>query len=441
MKVRLLLAFCLGCMAACSRTPSEATSPNVLLVTLDTTRADALPGFGADPKYLPNFAKWVDESTRFTNAYTSAPITLPAHASLFSGQYPATHGVRSQFYGVNTAPTLGLLNAAKKAGYKTGAFVATNLLEPGRSKLHGFDFFSGPQGMDRPMPDVLRAAERWVNNQPRSQPLLVWIHLFDAHMPYRPLIPYWNKCPKEKRAEALALTTASGRPATETFKDAFWAECLDDLYRSQIVDMDRHIPQLRELFSKRGPYRWVVLGDHGECLGEEGTRGQHAATLLECALHIPLFFGGWQETKPGHDDHRLANIVDIAPSITKRMRWDPFPSDGLDLFAAPQPERTMFFEAMAFPMPQHEEDFVGYRNTSEKAVLNLKTKKLRLWNVSPTTGELTELGETEFSERGKDALAKLLQRSAPPPIANPRELKNANVSDNDETLRALGYIQ
>jgi arylsulfatase A-like enzyme len=274
-----------------------ARRPNVLLVTIDTFRADRL-GTGIAPA-LDRLALG---GTRFTNARTAAPLTLPSHTTILTGLLPTAHGVRENGAGaLNSAhPTLARL--FKDAGYDTAAFVGAFVLDRRFGLAQGFDTYDDriprdPRATERleaerPASAVIDAALGWLEqrsttNERRStndqRPFFVWIHLYDPHAPYTP--------PPEFLARAKTA------------------------YDGEIAYADSQIARVFAwLTDRRLPSDTIIVfaGDHGEGLGDHGEK-THGMLLYDSTLRVPLIVTGPTVTPSTRDE--AVSLVDVAPTI------------------------------------------------------------------------------------------------------------------------------
>jgi choline-sulfatase len=277
--------------------PDPAPRPDVVLVTWDTVRADHV---GAATPWLSARS---DQAAVFTQARTVAPLTLPAHASLLTGDYPHQHGARANagfpFQGRTLAHELG------EAGYATGAFVSSAVLSSGQGLAAGFSHYDDEVGEgrsryfgERPGAETVQRALDWVGDQPADQPVFVWVHLFDAHAP-------------------LNLEPEQVRP---------WG----DGYTAEVNQVDQASAALWQGLSSRRPGVWVVTADHGEALGEHG-EFTHGFYAYDATMRVPLWI--WSEgddrVAPGrHADP--VSLVDVAPTLRGLLGLAPH-GDGLDL--------------------------------------------------------------------------------------------------------------
>lgn len=268
--VALVLAACCA-FAACGRggardsvsQPAAAPRPSILLVTLDTTRADAI-GPDAVGVETPAFNALAARGRRFTQAYATVPETLPSHASMLTGLYPAGHGIHEN---ARTVPG-HLPHAAEllqKGGYRTAAFVSAFILARRFGLARGFDAYDdelAPGAVERGAKDTTDRAIGYLETLPADRPLLLWVHYFDPHAPYAPPEPY--------------RTRYAERP-----------------YLGEVAAMDEQLGRLAQAFEKRapGPVAIILASDHGEGLGDHGEL-QHGHLLYQPTMHVPLVIAG-----------------------------------------------------------------------------------------------------------------------------------------------------
>lgn len=247
---------------ACAK--SEAPErPSILLVTLDTTRADSI-GPEARGVRTPAFNALAARSRRFTQAYATAPQTLPSHASMLTGLYPAGHGVHENARYLDARHPL-VAERLREAGYRTAAFVSAFPLARRFGLARGFEVYDDEFQEERGSRETTDRAMAWLRSQ--QQPVFLWVHYFDPHHPYVPS------------------------------------------YRGEVETMDAQLGRLIEAFDRvAGPRAIVVAGDHGEGLGEHG-EAQHGYLLYQGVMHVPLLVHG-----PG-----VAAGVESAPVSGRRI--------------------------------------------------------------------------------------------------------------------------
>ena len=270
MRLRLLPLFLavvvLGCHRA-SDTPSGGarTGPSILLVTLDTTRADAI-GPEASRVQTPSFNAIAARGQRFRQAYATVPETLPSHSSMMTGLYPAGHGIHENARFLAKAYPL-LAERLRERGYRTAAFVSSFVLARRFGLARGFDVYDDELpagGAERSSDDTTQRAIAYLSSA-TSRPQLVWVHYFDPHAPYAP-------------AENFRARHA-GAP-----------------YFGEVEAMDAQLGKLLAAFDQTvarlgGTGAIIVVGDHGEGLGEHG-ESQHGNLIYQSTMHVPLVLAG-----------------------------------------------------------------------------------------------------------------------------------------------------
>jgi len=278
------------CSGGCR--PAIATRPNLLLITLDTTRADHLGAYGDRRARTPNIDRLAANGVVFERAITAAPLTLPAHASLLTGLYPFVHGVRNNghFTLGDRVPTIA--TAVQAAGYRTAAFVSAFVLDRRYGLQRGFDRYDDQLELERRGSDTAAAADRWLTETAGdSRPFFVWLHLYDPHDPYDPPPPY---------------------------RDVF----ADRLYDGEIAFDDDVIGTLLLRLRELGLERLTIVavaGDHGESLGEHG-EATHGLFVYESAIHIPMIVAGADRVPSGRRVTALVRSIDLAPTLLDLLR-------------------------------------------------------------------------------------------------------------------------
>ncbi len=319
--------------AACGRVPSPVR-PNVLLVTIDTFRADRL-GTGV----APALDRLAESSLRFTSARAAVPLTLPSHATIMTGLLPPAHGVRENGVDVlgDAHPTIARL--LKTAGYETAAFVGAFVLDRRFGLAQGFDTYDDQIARDpnaterleaeRPASAVVDRAVAWLaNRRPNppdppgpparpgppnlpgppdppghpDHPFFLWIHLYDPHAPYNP--------PAEFRARTRTAYDGEIAFADSQIARVFeWLRAHKEIERTLIV----------------------VSGDHGEGLGDHGER-THGMLVYDSTLRVPLVVASPGHPAGARDD--AVSLVDVAPTIVRAAgATPPDAMKGRDLLA------------------------------------------------------------------------------------------------------------
>src|SRR5262245_58641206 len=274
--------------------------PNVLLITLDTTRADRLGCYGYAPALTPTLDALAAAGVLFERACTPAPLTLPSHASMMTGLYPREHGLITNGRGrlEENIPTLA--EDLRDAGYDTAAFVGSVVLHSQfglQRVLAAYDddmTHTDPteHGLHRQRDGkrVVDSALAWLQ-QPRKSPFFCWVHLYDPHAPY------------------------------VAHADEFGDRFQNHPYDAEIAYVDRQIQRLvNHLEANRLWERTlvVVVGDHGESLGEHDEE-EHSLTLYNSVLHVPCIWAGRGAAAVGRRVPQPVSLVDLRPTLLETV--------------------------------------------------------------------------------------------------------------------------
>ena len=404
-----LAAVSLACRAepARSRTRDVAGGRPIILVTIDTLRADRLGAYGSSKGLTPALDRFAQNALRFTSAVTQVPLTLPAHASMLTGLHPAAHGIRT-----NDGFRLGsgvttLAEALRGGGYATGAFIGGAPLQASFGLDRGFDrydddFARAAGAVERPADDVVRAAISWIDQHP-AQPLFAWLHLFDPHSPYTPPAPFATAHPGAPYDGEVAYT------------DAAIGRLLEYLERSN-------------LFSRAAI---IVVADHGESLGEHGER-THGTFLYDATVHVPLIV-----KLPGTTAARAVTApvetADLAPTIASLADVRLGAVDGQSLLplvdSGGDPDRPAYVESY------YQNVLLGWSP--------LRAARTTRWKfIEAPHPELYDLendpGELHNRVNDRAGLAAGLQRALPSASGEVTARRTAT-SEAAERVRSLGY--
>ncbi len=256
---------CVSCSQERSQPKAEADRPrpSILLVTLDTTRADSV-GFESDAVETPALDALAARGMRFSQAWTTVPMTLPAHTSMLTGLYPSEHGIRENSRSVDDSRVL-LAERLRDAGYSTAAFVSGYPLKRRFGLARGFDLYDDDMGRGNAERTAGATTERALSylESTSRKPVFVWVHYYDPHDPYVPPEPFRSLYPSSP-------------------------------YLGEIAYMDQELGRLIEGFEGRiggGESRILVVGDHGEGLGDHG-ESLHGNLLYRGVMRVPLIITG-----------------------------------------------------------------------------------------------------------------------------------------------------
>ncbi len=289
--------------------------PNILLITVDTLRADHLSCYGYSRLTSPNIDRLAKEGVQFRNAYTPVPLTGPAHASLLTSVYPQQHGATINGMKVSARPRpVSLAQLLHRNGYRTAAFVSAWPLKKGIVGLgRGFDVYDENftyhyklVNAARHADEVTASALRWLR-KPRKRPIFLWVHYFDPHSPYE-LHDEYVDLPDNPGASPLHRASLS---QSREDADRILA------YDSEIAYADRYVGELlRELDTLKLRERTLVVlaADHGENLGENGYVG-HGDRIDQPIVHIPLVFSYPGVISAGQVIAEDVSLLDVTPTI------------------------------------------------------------------------------------------------------------------------------
>ncbi len=387
---------------ACGAPPASKGTPSVLLVTIDTLRADRV-GRGLTPA----IDALAQEGVSFTNTRATVPLTLPSHVSIMTGTLPPEHGVREN--GVHrfdgSRPTLARL--FRDAGYTTAAFVGAYVLDRRFGLSDGFEMYDDRIPRDPRAParleserradQVVAAALKWLAGADASKPLFVWVHLYDPHAPHAP--------------PAEFLKTAGHRA-----------------YEGEVAFADSQVGSLiRDVRRKVGPDLVVALaGDHGEGLGEHG-EATHGMLLYDSTLRVPFIVAG-PGVQGGTRNDAPASLRDLAPTLLARAGLQaPATMTGVDVIAGAS---TDIYAETTYPRA------AGW--SPVRALVDDRWKLLsssgpELFDLSRDAGEKENVVARNASVAAamRTRLDRIFESARTSPSATP---------DAADRLRALGYV-
>ncbi len=385
-------------VAACSgpapEPPPEAPRPSILLVTLDTTRADRV-GAEAAAGATPALTALAARGRWFSHAYATAPTTLPAHASMLTGLVPAEHGLHENGRRLADGHPLAAERLGA-AGYHTAAFVSGFPLDRRFGLARGFDRYDDQMdegGAERGAAETTRRALAWLEGEAR-RPAFLWVHYFDPHDPYEP---------------------------PEPFRSRF----ADDPYQGEIAAMDDAVGRLLAGFERfaGGGHRILVAGDHGEGLGEHG-EALHGNLLYQGTMRVPLVIAG-DGVEPARVDHPVSarRVYDTL------LAWTGQGAGGL-LDAPPE---TVVGEAMK---PHLQYGWQPQVMAVRGRIKVIRSGEIEVYDVVADPAESDDLaGRLTVEPAIKRALAGY-------PLPGEQAVAPAAGADREaaERLAALGYI-
>lgn len=447
-------ALALG-LAACAAEPEDAAPaparadigrllagasserPSVILITIDTLRADRLSSYGSDRVATPHIDRLAAEGVRFSNASSTVPFTLPAHSSIMTGLYPPSHGVRENVGYVLGADRTTLAERFRDAGYRTGGFVSAFVLDARWGIGRGFDHYVDDFDLDsmsganlgsvqRAGPETIAHALEWLDglgaaadgaagSSRELPPFFLWLHLFDPHDPYEPPEPFRSEYP--------------GRP-----------------YDGEVAYTDSLIGDFRAALEQRGLLQRsvvVLTADHGEGLGDHG-ESYHGFFVYDSTVHVPLIARLPGGVEGGRVVSEAVSHVDIAPTLAELLGLaGDAAGQGRSLLASMQGLAAQEPRAGVYAESFYALDHYGWaplRSLRTDEHKYIETPDPELYDLLEDPGELSNalLEQRDTSRELRTAVLELaaeLDRMAPDATPEP---------DVDEQtlaqLRALGYL-
>ena len=401
--------------------PGSAAGSDVVLITLDTTRADRLGSYGYKKAETPVLDRLAREGIRFADAVSPVPLTLSAHASILTGLDPQNHGVRHNGQYRLESSRVTLAELLREKGYETAAFVSAFVLDARYGLNQGFELYDdrteplpgqpfGGLG-ERSAEKVTDAALGWLGGRGKTRPFFLWLHYYDPHAEYRPPQAFVRRFPAAP-------------------------------YDAEIAYMDsqlgRLIAALKEASNK---LLVIVAGDHGESLGEHGEY-THSRLIYESTQHVPLLI--WSPSLirgPYVVDDAVVGLVDVFPTVLELLGIaNDGRRDGFSLrLARERRERTIYMETMAPYLDNGWAPLHGLRRHEDKYIFAPRPEYYDL-KADPLERE-----NLYAASKAEQAVARLSQELAGRLKDSPSaEATAAAAAKPDaealERLQALGYL-
>ena len=399
--------------------------PSVILITLDTVRADRMDFLGSKQGLTPQLDALASQSVVFERAYSQAPITPVSHATILTGTFPQFHGIRN--FGDRLPPSIPFLPEILHAqGYHTGAFVGSIILDPKNGFASGFErgFDVYDAGFHRQKTGERREASmqrrgevtlghvlEWLAQQ-QGKPFFLWFHLWDAHDPYNPPEPFRTRFP--------------GAP-----------------YNGCIAYLDATVGKLLDYLKSQGLYDHALIAvaaDHGESLGDHGEL-THSIFLYDSTIHVPLLLKLPGSRLSGQRVNASASLVDLAPTLLEALGQKPPPAmqghSLLPLIGSPHPENRP-----SFATGDHSERSFGWSALVSLRVGNqlfVRAPLPELYNLASDPDAKINLYRVNRVSAVRlatqlDSFVKSISTGAP------QALQDGLTEKSREQLSALGYV-
>ncbi|MED5330867.1 MAG: sulfatase [Planctomycetota bacterium] len=439
-----------------------ADKPNLLLVTMDTTRADHLASYGYPIVTTPRVDGLAARGVLIERAYAPMAQTLPSHATLFTGVEPRVHGALENSYRLSPdLPTLAEI--LEQQGYETAAVVGALALSSDTGLDRGFQSWSEPQTdttkgpnhpAERPASEVTDEALAWILGR-GEEPFFLWVHYYDPHGPFRPppgFLTTLERSDVQKTLGKRLEEVADAPVAFESVVDTWHG------YDAELEYMDSQIGRLLDGLEDRNLLDHTAIAlvaDHGEGLWEHGEKG-HGVNVFEELVHVPLIFVEPESTTGGSRVSEPVRMSDVLPTLLSLVgvSADQFSLEGRDVLSSVgsessladrpvflerphySPERLAWRNPARGPVRYHYGVFVGVLAEGYKLVRDVDGTE-SLYDLNQDPAESVDLSKSDPQRREK--MSGLLDEwLARHPIGAPGEATDLS-EERAEQLRQLGY--
>jgi arylsulfatase A-like enzyme/Tfp pilus assembly protein PilF len=401
--------------------PAAAKKSSLLLITLDTLRADYLSCNGSKKVHTPHLDRLARGGVNFSRARTSTPLTLPAHASIMTGNYPPVHGVRDNGTYRLSDDQLTLAEVLDGQGFETAAFIGAFVLDRHFGIAQGFNVYDEGnwgnlnmlegQAAERTADTVHEAFSNWLNGRSRGRPFFAWVHLYDPHAPYIPPEPFRKRFADDPYAGEVAYT------------DAVVGKIIKDLESQKLL----------------GSTLVAVVGDHGEGLGEHGEQ-THSLLIYNSTIHVPMLLYSPGLIPSGKTVEHLTRTIDLAPTILDYLRISETFGQGTSLRPlvegkSPIKETLAYSESLYPNLNLGWSELRGLEAGEYRFILAPRSE---LYDLTADPGE-TE-NRIDLSSKEADRLKCSLESLMKSMTTSVDQSRRAVDPQTEQMLRSLGYI-
>jgi arylsulfatase A-like enzyme/Flp pilus assembly protein TadD len=400
-----------------------ASKPNVILITIDTLRADHLHCYGDAQIETPTIDALASAAARFTQAYSAVPITLPSHTTIFTGDYPMATGMHD--FSDNKLPrtAVTLAEVLRENGYSTAAFIGSAVLDSRFGLNKGFDTYydhfdfsrlneANLDLMDRRGDQVMDETLRWLRLDP-PQPIFLWVHLYDPHYPYTPPEPYASRYRSHPYDGEIAFADAQVGRLFAFLRD-------NGLYGGSVI---------------------ALMADHGEGLGEHGEK-THGFFVYNSTLHVPLII-----RVPGAAPRVISDevsLVDVMPTLLQALNL-PIPASVQgrsllgEILGRPSSGSSKLYAETYLPLLHFH--WSQLRSFQSRGIKYIDAPRPELYDTRSDPHELKDLYQARraLAHSLHDDLFTMLRRYTPR-SANAASEKGLTDPALLERLRSLGYV-
>jgi arylsulfatase A-like enzyme len=423
----------------------ELHNQNVLLITIDTLRADHLGCYGYSRKITPVLDRLSQNGILFENAFCTMPTTVPSHGSIFFGTWPRIHGSLSNSYFYTNRKLAFLPDLLQKAGYTTMAIISSGHLATAIKRVPGFNLLIY-RGTDQNASTTLNLALKWFQkNGPKHY--FVWIHLWDPHWPY---VLHSEIMPGINRNFRDDIPHYHGFLLKQAYSPEGFQKMID-LYDNEIAYVDYQLglflDQLKRTTSLQNTMI-LVTSDHGESMDElAGTHNyafDHGEFLFDSQLHVPLIVVLPKKRYSGLRIRQTVTLLDVMPTVLEFTKL-PIPKsvDGKSFFPLFQQknsgDRPVFVERRLyenrFKTPAEADQQFGIRGKEYKVIYNLPSGSYDLYKNSSEWKpfQTEEAAKRQMLLQLQDWIKRTSNRA-------PENLERVSAEELEQ-LNALGYVQ
>ena len=443
-----------GCLlaSACTRTPDSSpraapatvARPDILLVTIDTLRADHLGSYGYHLPTSPFIDRLAAGGVRFERAYSTSSWTVPAVVSMLTSTYPSRHGMGQRTvashgqWHVTPAGLPSLPEALSAAGYRTYGFTANFGLPAERGFSRGFDRYRCIGAVD--VEAIEDELERWLPDLQAGSPWFFWLHLFDAHAPYTGREPWLSTLYPETAASALERGTISAAMVEPNERTAATVDRAQQFYDSEIRRLDHYLERLFERIPRSDDALVLLTADHGEEFLDHGDV-LHGRNLYNETLRIPFIVRFPDRRFAGRIVSKPVSLIDVLPTLLT-VAGAPVPAEaaGADLVATILESRTPAPRSIFAELESGRRQRAVTDGRWKYVITDHQESAPLLFDLDHDPGESNDLlGSRPELELSFRHLLAAYERARP---TAPAELTETEItSDQAEALRTLGYIQ
>jgi arylsulfatase A-like enzyme len=405
-----LVVWTVSCGKGSEKTARSLSDVPVFIISIDTLRADRLPVYGYAKGSTPAIDAFRRDAILFLRAYSQVPLTLPSHATMFTGEPPYVHGVRNNLgYALDAShPTIA--STLKGKGYHTGAAVSAFVLRKETGIAAGFDFFDdymttspleSATSWQRDGDLSRQALSGWLDSTHGSNKVFGFLHLYEPHSPYSPPAPFASS-PDPYDGEI-------------SYADAIVGKFLDELKRRGLYDAALVI----------------VLSDHGEGLGDHGEK-EHGIFLYRESIHVPLIVKLPGQRRRGETVDRMVALTDVFPTVME-VTGAPESSGRISLLApAPQRERHVYSESY---YPRLQYGWSELISIAGPALHYIQAPRVELYRYRTDAAERENVADQQRRELSsfRQEIQKIEEAH---PFAEPRVAD----PEDEKKLAALGYL-